>query len=316
MKSRRALLVMAAMALALWWVLQLGPFLPRRTPTVTNPGDASVSVANRHAIASEPSRSEAWSSGDRVVSYPAAIDSRIQELLGRPPAQLYSDLPRPGDVPQLDAATETELIRQLRIPDSPTNKLMVIYLLAIGGGPKAVTELPRFLTNDFSGRVLDKYEDGVLNCVIELLGVAARRHPETAQFLERSREPKYWRSVALWQVSDGTKSIVLRSLVATSITALAWSGRPEVDRMLNYYRDNPAPLAETGNEGSVPEAARIRALIAEVGFERAWELCRMADSDTMVREARKWGGTPEAREWWEWYLRATAATQKQDRVDQ
>lgn len=227
------------------------------------------------------------------------VDPQIAEWLARPPARDFRALPRPGEVPVFDAATNAELLRRFRQPESPTNKLTIAYFLALRGGPEVIGEFALALTNTYAGRTLTRDEAFAADSLVGLLGVAGRRHPEALQFLERARDIDFWRGIRLWQVADIDEFGLQRILVSSAIWGTAWSGRPEVEQMLAHYRENPAVLDASQTHGVVADAARIRALVAEQGFERAWELTYL---DTWDPKGHAWGSSPEGREWWKWYL--------------
>ncbi len=305
MKTSLRVALIAGVLAAAWLAMRPGqPPVPQAPPGVGQslaknqvPTPSSTAGRRPDSFATQPTTPDGQHRDGRAL---------MAEWLSRPPTRGFSNLPQPGEVPEFDAATLADLLRRFREPDSPTNKLTVAYLLALRGGPEVVVAFTGALTNTYAGHALTREESYSLEAWTSLLGVAGRRHPEALQFLERARDIDFWRGIRLWHVRDRTDDYLRRGLVGAAISGTAWSGRPEVEQMLRYYRENPAALDETQTHGVVAEAAHIRALVNEVGFERAWELIRKSGVDTWFQESRRWRSTPEAREWWNWYLEVQA----------
>lgn len=240
--------------------------------------------------------------------HPAAlqeINPAVLALLQRPKPWSYKGLPRPSEVPLLDPITQAEVIRRLQTPGSPTNKLMLICILAFGGDAEVVKVFARALTNDYAGQHLTVNEGATLGAAVGWLGVTARRQPEAAVFLEQACDPGYWRSVKLWNTPfDDSERYTERSLLGAAIKALAWSGRPQGDRVLQRFHDNPALAFDANVIGAVVDAAWVRYMVSQQGFEAAWDI--LGSNERAYNAFARWvRETPEGRAWRDWAGKAS-----------
>lgn len=281
----------------------------------TSPQDSqeAKSVSGSRSESSRENVTPVDPSGSKFnqVTASQGINPMVLTLLLRPQPWSYKAMPRPSEVPLLDPVTQAEVIRRFQTPGSPTNKLMLIAVLAFGGDAQVVPVFARALTNDYAGRRLTDAEHSVMCAMLDLLGVTARRVPEATVFLEQASHPVFWGGVTLWSIlQDHSEDWTQRSLVTSAIKALAWSQRPEAEQMLRSFRDNPSTLLDAGCLGALVDAAFIHSTVASQGFERSWDLMHtpVGNGESYFTNFQRWAhGTAEGKAWYEWAGRVTQA---------
>ncbi len=208
---------------------------------------------------------------------------------------------RVSEVPPLDPVTQAELIRRCRALASPTDRLPLAHLLALGGDAEAVRFLIEFVTRDYAGKVFndrDSYSLGREG--LRRLGIAARRIPEAVKFLEAASQPEFWTEANLWKDATSDLKEVRRRMTSQSLEGLARSESPVADRVLEGFRQDPNRAAELGVGGPVGTAAFTLSYLREHGLDKAVDSWLLADLDRRMRELEVWSGTEKGQEWDRW----------------
>lgn len=226
----------------------------------------------------------------------------VERLLAQPQHH-----PLMREVPRLSAETEARLIGLYRQIHNISDKHHIVRMLAFGGSSPAAATLINAVTNEYSGKRVDLQGHAILTYIPELIGVLARHNQEAFQFLISGSSPEFWSRIQLWKDEYG-HSPEIGAMVGQCITGLAWSGRVEGLRLIDWYRAHPEELNVLGADGTtvyrldgaVVDAAFITSVVRERGLESAMDDVFYNVEEVLLPKFSRWYDSAEGLAWRQW----------------
>lgn len=199
--------------------------------------------------------------------------------------------PLPEWIVQLKPDDQKVLLSGYQREPELTNKLSLTISLAFIGDEQVVHEFTRTILK-YEKPAVNNDEENVLLFTIEGLGLLARRHDSAFEFLQKAIDPQFWKDNVSWRTDEGQDQYGI--LAGRSIAALGYSGKAEVEQILQRIKSQPF-LPDV--DSALLDAAFFRDLLQQRGFDF---FKGIYGTEEIFRQYTWWKETENGKQWREW----------------
>jgi hypothetical protein len=207
------------------------------------------------------------------------LPERVQRLMSNPdkfPSWATLQQLQPDDLPILKSLYREET--------SLTNRMSLMFALAVHGDDEVVEMFQYSLNQEFNGKTLNAEEAKVLKTMVIGLGVLAGRSDKALEILHGGLDYGYWRFRRTWQAEREYDGYPDYGFVNRTIQALALAGRTEF----------PEIIAKVTKRDADYLARMDGAIITALAFH---ELARTKGREAVISSYVTDGGSEALRAW-------------------